>query len=249
MNPSKRREFVIGKIENEGKVAIDKLSLDLDVSMMTIRRDLDQLENEGKVIRVHGGAVLPKPLVNETSFLEKEIRKVEQKCQIVKKAFSYIKEGQTLILDSGTTTLELAKLLKFSKNITIITNDIKIAAELIESELKVIVTGGELQNDIGALFGTWTQQLLQDVHVDVFFLGAHAIDLNAGITSPTHEKSFIKQLMIQSAENTWLLADSSKLNQKAFSKVCNLEQLTGFITDNEISDYEKDIYSEFVEIF
>src|SRR5690625_5165459 len=170
MKPSKRRNFILDQLENEGKITIDELSVELNVSMMTIRRDLDQLENEGKVIRVHGGAVLPRPLINETSFLEKEIRKVDQKHQIVKKAFSYIQEGQTLILDSGTTTLELAKLLKHSKNITIITNDIKIASELLESDLKVIVTGGELQNDIGALFGSWTQHFLKDIHVDIFFL-------------------------------------------------------------------------------
>lgn len=248
MEPSKRRNFILDQLENEGKVTIDELSVELDVSMMTIRRDLDQLESEGRVIRVHGGAVLPRPLISETSFLEKEIRKVDQKRQIVKKAFSYIQEGQTLILDSGTTTLELAKLLKHSKNITIITNDIKIASELLESDLKVIVTGGELQNDIGALFGSWTQHFLKDIHVDIFFLGAHAVDLQAGVTSPTHEKSSIKQLMIQAAENTWLLADSSKLNHKSFAKVCRLEELTGFITDNDISDYEKSRYSESVDL-
>src|SRR5690625_1523980 len=114
MEPSKRRNFILDQLENEGKVTIDELSLELEV---TIRRDLDQIESEGRVIRVHGGAVLPRPLISETSFLEKEIRKVDQKRQIVKKAFSYIQEGQTLILDSGTTTLELAKLLKHSKNI------------------------------------------------------------------------------------------------------------------------------------
>src|SRR5699024_11741709 len=115
----------------------------------------------------------------------------------VKKAFSYIQEGQTLILDSGTTTLELAKLLKHSKNITIITNDIKIASELLESNLKVIVKGGELQNDIGALFGFWTQHFLKDIHVDIFFLGEHEVDLQSAVTSLTHKKSSIKKLIIQ----------------------------------------------------
>src|SRR5699024_2356328 len=112
MEPSKRRYFILDQSENEGKVTIDELSVELDVSMMTSRRDLDQLESEGRVIRVNGGAVLQRPLISETSFLEKEIRKDDQKRQIVKKAFSNIQEGQTRILDSETTTLELAKLLK-----------------------------------------------------------------------------------------------------------------------------------------
>src|SRR5699024_4434482 len=144
--------------------------------------------------------------------------------------------------------LELAKLLKHSKNITIITNDIKNASELLESELKVIDTGGELQNKIDTLFDWWRQHFLRDSHADILFIEAHIVELQADVTSPTHEKSSIKQLMIQAAENTWLLADSSKLNHKSFAKVCRLEELTGFITDNDISDYEKSHYSESVDL-
>src|SRR5699024_10606011 len=131
---------------------------------------------------------------------------------------------------------------------TIITNDIKIASELLESDLKVIVTGGELQNDIGALFGSWTQHFLKEIHVDIFFLGAHAVDLQAGVTSPTHEKASIKHLMIQAAEHTCTLAYAGKLNQKSFAKVCRLEEFTGFITDNDISDDEKSPSSESVDL-
>ncbi|SHG26420.1 DeoR/GlpR family DNA-binding transcription regulator [Ornithinibacillus halophilus] len=248
MQPNKRREWILQLLKDNGKVEIDELARELDVSTMTIRRDLDQLEEDGQVIRIHGGAVLPKPLITETPFITKESKRMDQKRAIANKAISYIKDGQTILLDSGTTTLELARLLKQRENLTIITNDIKIAAELLDSQLRVIVTGGELQNDVGALFGPQTHQLLKDIHVDLFFLGAHAIDLKAGVTSPTFEKSLVKQLMIQSAENTWLLADSSKIQQKAFSKVCDLKEINGFITDNEISIDTKKELSEFIEV-
>ncbi|SET50987.1 transcriptional regulator, DeoR family [Oceanobacillus limi] len=248
MQPTERRDWVLQKVKEDGKVEIDVLSEELNVSPMTIRRDLDQLEESGQVIRIHGGAVLPKPLITETPFLTKESRRMEQKKAIAKKAISYIKEGQTILLDSGTTTLELARLLRERVNITVITNDIKIAAELVDSPLKVIVTGGELQNDVGALFGPQTHQLLKTIHVDLFFLGAHAIDVKAGVTSPTFEKSLVKKLMIEAAESIWLVADSSKVNQKAFSKVIDLKDLTGFITDDEISTESKNKLSELIEI-
>lgn len=248
MPPSTRRQYIIDRIEQINKVYIEELAVELNVSPMTIRRDFDLLENEGKVLRIHGGAVSIKPLIHESSFNEKESRNIEQKQLIARKAFSYVKDGQTIILDSGTTTLELAKLLKNRNNVTVITNDIKIAVELINSNLKVHLTGGELQINVGTLFGAVTQEFLSKIYVDIFFMGAHAINLSAGIMSTTHEKSCIKQLMLKAADNTWLLADSSKLNQKAFSKVCEFNQLTGIITDNKITTHQKENYEEMINI-
>lgn len=248
MNPLERKDTIMQILNETGKVEIDDLSAQLNVSSMTIRRDLAALEKEGRLIRVHGGAVLPKPLVQETSFSQKESIKLEQKKEIANKAASFIKAGQTIILDSGTTTLEIAKLLKQRNNITVITNDINIAAFLLDSELRVIVTGGELQNDVGTLYGPQTHAFLKNVYVDIFFLGAPAVDINAGITSPSLEKSLMKQLMIQAAEATWLVADTTKLDTKAFSKVCNLEDLTGFITDETITSEQNKQYSNYIKI-
>ncbi|MFD1362063.1 DeoR/GlpR family DNA-binding transcription regulator [Lentibacillus salinarum] len=248
MHPNKRRDLVMKAIQEDGKVEINKLSDELNVSPMTIRRDLVQLEEDGKLIRTHGGAVLPKPLITETPFSTKESRHTEQKKLIAKKTLPFIKDGQTIILDSGTTTLELARLLSARKDITVITNDIKIAAELLDSQLKVFITGGELQTNVGALYGPQTHQFLKSIHVDMFFLGAHAIEMEAGITSPTFEKSLIKQLMIEAAETTWLVADSSKFDQKAFSKVCDFDQISGFITDEGISDDQKEQLSHYIKI-
>lgn len=249
MDPRKRRDLVKQRVVEEGKVEIEELAQQLNVSSMTIRRDLVQLEEEGFVIRTHGGAVLPKPLVTEMPFLAKEGQQIEQKRQVAKKAIPLIMEGQTILLDSGTTTLEIARHLKRMSTLTVITNDIKIAAELLDSKLKVIVTGGELQNDVGALFGPQTYQVLQSIHVDVFFLGAHAIDIDAGIMSPTFEKSAVKQMMIASAEKTWVVADSSKLNRKAFSKVCGFNQLAGLITDDEITEQTRRLFADVIDIY
>lgn len=248
MSPVERKNAILQTLYDQGKVKIDELSSLLRVSTMTIRRDLDSLEKEGKVIRVHGGAVLSKPLVQETPFTQKENIKLKQKKEIAEKAVSFIKDGQTIMLDAGTTTLEIAKLIKQRENITIITNDIYIAAFLIDSNLKVIVTGGEVQNNIGTMFGPQTDTFLQNVFVDHLFLGSPAIDIEAGVTSPSLEKSLMKKLMMEAAEATWLVADATKLDTKAFAKVCDLSDLTGFITDSSITDDQARKYSNFVKV-
>lgn len=249
MQPTERRKEILNLLKQNGKVEINELANQMNVSPMTIRRDLSLLEEEKQVLRVSGGAVLAKPLITETPFTTKEGIRSEQKKLIAKKAISFVQNGQTILLDSGTTTLEIAKLLKQKQDLTVITNDIKIASELMESDVKVILTGGELQKSVGALFGPQSLALLKEINVDIFFLGAHAIDIKSGVTAPTFEKSITKQYMMDTAELVYLVADSSKLHRKAFSKVCDLSSLSGFITDDEISTKDKTLLSEMVQIF
>lgn len=248
MTPAERKQIIMDLLNDARKIEIDETALHLDVSPMTIRRDLDILEEEGKLIRIHGGAVLPKPLIQETSYFQKETINLEQKQKIAKKAISLVKPGQTIILDSGTTNLEIAKLLKEHEDLTIITNDINIASFLLNSPHQVIVTGGQLQNGIGALYGPQTYAFFESIHVDILFLGAPAVDIDAGVTSPTTEKSLIKQLMIQAAETSWLVADSTKLDTKSFSKVCQLDDLSGFITDQMITLEQSKKYSNYIKV-
>lgn len=248
MLPKERRRWIEKQLVTQGKVDIEELSQQLNVSAMTIRRDLALLEREGKIVRTHGGAIHPKSLIQETPYSTKKEKNIEQKKAIARKAVELIPEGANVILDSGTTTIEVARLIKDREDLTVITNDIKIAAELMESKLKVIVTGGELQNQVGTLYGWPTQELLKNIHADIFFLGIHAVDIASGVTSPTFEKSLIKKLMMQAAESTWLLADSSKFNQKAFSLVCQLSELEGIITDTGLSQEDQCKYSEHVNV-
>ncbi|MCG6184584.1 DeoR/GlpR family DNA-binding transcription regulator [Anoxybacillus sp. LAT_38] len=248
MLPKERRKWIENQLADQGKIDIEQLSQQLNVSTMTIRRDLNILEKEGKIFRTHGGAIHPKSLIQETPYSTKKDKNVEQKKVIALKAIEIIPKNSNIILDSGTTTFELAKLIKDRADLTVITNDIKIAAELVESKLKVIVTGGELQNEVGTLYGWPTQDLLRRIHADIFFLGAHAVDVSSGITAPTFEKSLIKKLMMQAAESTWLLCDSSKFNQKSFSFVCHLSELEGIITDQRLLETDRCQYSEHVKL-
>ena len=245
MLPKERRDLILELLKENEKIEIEQLAEKLNVSAMTIRRDLTYLEDEEMVIRTHGGAVLNKPLIVETSFQVKEGKQHLEKMLIAKKALAFIEDHSTILLDSGTTTLEIAKLIKDKKDLTVVTNDIKIAAELMDSEIKVIVAGGELQNSVGALFGPVTEQILRNIHVDLCFLGTHAVHLKAGITATTFEKAFAKRLMIEAAEATWLVADSSKFQQKSLTKVCDLKRIVGIITDRGVpGDYQQQLMED-----
>jgi DeoR/GlpR family transcriptional regulator of sugar metabolism len=232
--PIERRKWIEEQLILNKKLDIEEVSNKLNVSSMTIRRDLTELEKKGKAIRTHGGAISVDSITEETPYSSKVTKNNAEKKLIAKNALTLIRDNSTIILDSGTTTFELAKLLKDRDDLIIVTNDIKIANELLESPNKVIVTGGELQKEVGALYGTATQNMLDVIHADIFFLGAHAIDLKGGVMAPTFEKSLIKQLMLKASEKTWVLADSSKFNRKAFSKACGLNEVEGIITDSSL---------------
>ena len=215
---------------------------------MTIRRDFDVLEKQKKLIRTHGAAIAPQGLIVEQTFESKAGKAVLEKQAIAREAMSFVRDGMTVLLDSGTTTLQIAKLLKARNKVTVITNDIKIAAELMDSELEIILLGGRLQNGVGSLYGALTSDTLRSLHVNLFFLGTPALHSSLGITATTIEKAALKKDMCKAAEQIILVADSSKFHQKAFSKVCDLEDITTIITDVNLSEKFSEAYGEYVDI-
>lgn len=241
----KRKKHIMELLQQQGTLEIAELTEHFQVSSMTIRRDLDQLENEKKLIRTYGGATLAHPLKSERSFSDKQLEMLEQKQQIAEYAIPFIQPGMTLLLDSGTTTLEIAKRLSDIEQLTVVTNDIQIAAVLMNSKLDVYLLGGRVQNDVGAVFGNHAEEMLKELHVDLFFLGAHAIHPSFGITAPTIEKAALKRVMIRAAEQVYLVADTSKFNQKAFAKVCDLSSINGIITDDSLP---QEIYTQYNEL-
>lgn len=233
MLQAERRAYIIEYMKKEGKVVIEDLAKDIDVSPMTIRRDLDYLEQKDKIIRTHGGAVPVESLHEEISYKHKKEIQIEEKRKIAEYASGLIKEGQTIILDAGTTTMEIAKEITYFKNINVITTDLLTAAYLSKSkDIKVYCTGGIVQNEIGACIGTKAEEFLSDIYADIAFIGASTIDLYRGITSPTMEKAIIKKKMIKASDKTILVADSTKFGKKGFSKVCALKELDLIVTDN-----------------
>lgn len=244
MTPVSRKKLILEELTQKGKVEILELVDLLAVSAMTVRRDLDELEKQKKLIRTHGGAALPQAIIAEQSYNQKLSEAHAQKVEIAEIAVGLIKDGMKILLDSGTTTFEIARRLKTRKSLTIVTNDIKIAAELVDSQLEVILLGGKIQNDVGAVFGSYAEKMLKDIHVDILFLGAHAVHSTLGITSATFEKAAIKREMINASESVYLVADAQKFEKKAFAKIADVDSITGIITDQTMPKDLEQIYGE-----
>lgn len=242
--PFLRKKRIIEELSVKGKVDILDLVNLLDVSAMTIRRDLDELEKQKKLIRTHGGAAIPEAIIAEQSYLQKISEAHPQKMEIAEIATTLVQDGMKVFLDSGTTNFEIAKRLKRRDNLTIVTNDIKIAAELMDSNVDVIMLGGKIQNGVGAVFGTYAEKMLKEIHVDILFLGAHAVHSTLGITSATLEKASIKREMINSSEVVYLVVDAQKFGKKAFAKIASIDSVTAIITDQSLPEEVEEIYSE-----
>lgn len=233
MLPAERREKIIRYVQASGKIVVAELAKRLSVSPITIRRDLQLLDGQGLLIRTHGGAIAKsEALINEVPYQEKVVTNISAKRKIAKKACELVQEGYTIILDAGTTNMELAKLLVGKSNLRVITNDIQIAAYLYRyNNLEVFCSGGKIQSKTGALVSGGADEYFARMYADIVFLGADAFDLQHGVTSPNYEKAQLKQQMLASANKQVLVCDSSKYGKKSFSRVCRLQDLDLIITD------------------
>ena len=241
MLQAERQANILKLIKEKDFVTIKELEDIFDVTPITIRRDLKELSRQNLIKQVHGGAADISRLSTsfEPLYKTKLYLNFEKKQAIAKKAIEFIDSGETIILDSGTTTLQIAIKLKDKrfKDLGVVTNDIKIADELCAVEhLEVIVLGGILRKFLYTLFGSFTIDFLEQIKVNKFFLAADAISKENGITNANIEEVSIKKLMIQNSQNVILVADSTKFNTDAFCKVCGWEKINSIITDDKISD-------------
>ncbi|MDI6601524.1 MAG: DeoR/GlpR family DNA-binding transcription regulator [Thermoanaerobacteraceae bacterium] len=240
MLPEERRIFILKQLNQNGKVEVDKLAQHLNVSQMTIRRDLDMLTSRGLAFRTHGGAISPN-INNEIPLDEKMVTNIDAKRKIGEYAASLINENESILLDAGTTCLSVAQSIKNRKNITVITNDIRIVFELYQNpNIKLICAGGLVQAGVGAMIGFYTEKMIESVTVDKAFVGTSTIDNNLFISTPTIEKASLKRKYLKNSNASILLADSSKFGRSSLFKVCNLKDFDMVISDNELDRYFTD---------
>ncbi|QKG84631.1 DeoR/GlpR transcriptional regulator [Kroppenstedtia pulmonis] len=237
MISAERRRLIHQKLEMEGIVKISDLAEEFGVSAMTIRRDLDQMEQETGIQRTHGGAILTHSPLRESPLMEKVIRNDKAKQAMSKKAFSLLNPGESIILDAGSTNLTFAKELKRLNDLLLVTNDIKIALELGDEEsIRVILTGGELKPHVYSLEGFFGESMLQDLHVDTAFLGCDGFGEIGGVQTNSLPKVKMKQAMLERAHRRILMADASKMNQRGLVRFAALEQFHVIVTDDRITD-------------
>jgi len=230
---AERLNRILNALQANKTVSVSELSKELNVSTNTIRRDLQRLEEAGIVIRTHGGAVLVEQAAVELPFHLLAVRYLEEKKRIAARAVQMINEGDTVILDAGTTTGEIAKLLKLKKGITVITNAINVVAELCYCRhIEVIVTGGVIRTVNNCLVGSLARQTIERFHVDKLFLSTGGVDLQIGLTNTNTDEVEIKQAMIQAAKEKILVATHDKFGQIALAPFASLDVLDKIITDN-----------------
>ena len=229
-----RKQFILETLKKTGGIKISELAKKLGKSRMTITRDLDELAKDGLLLRVHGGAVSNISRGYEPPYFSRKGLRTGAKQAIAKVANELITEGNTLILDVGSSTRELAQLLKNRKNLTVITPSLEHAMELAGNSLiKLIVTGGVVRVGEMSIVGPISENTINEFNVDKAFIGAGGIDLKAGLTEYNTEDAQVKKSIIENSKQSIVLADSTKLGNVTFSKVISLEQIDILITDSE----------------
>lgn len=242
MFPIERRKKIILNLEENGSITVEDLAKKLEVTPTTIRRDLKYLEDHDKITRTFGGAVVKTELIDEIDFSLKATAFNDEKKRIATAAATLIDNGTTIILDAGTTNLEIAKaLMEDKKTVNVVTNDILIAIALLNAPtIDVFCTGGHLQKHIGACLGETARNFFETINVDIAFIGTSAVDIDRGISSPTMEKAIVKKQIIKCATKRILVTDSSKFENVSFVKICNLEKFDHIITDTNLPlEYEE----------
>jgi DeoR/GlpR family transcriptional regulator of sugar metabolism len=231
-----RRESIVEFLKKESKIRVEELADRLNVSQVTIRKDLDVLEKRGLLERSHGNAVFSQQSRFNIAFLEKLQMQSSAKELIAQAAASYIHEGDSIILDSGTTILSLAKVLvgKF-RSLFVITNSVPAALELTRAGYELLLVGGQVRNHSMALIGPLGLRNLESFHVDRAFMGTSGITLSHGYSTPDSLDAQMKQAMIRIADKAYVLTDSSKFGHNCMVSFARCSDIHLTLTDSGLS--------------
>jgi DeoR/GlpR family transcriptional regulator of sugar metabolism len=241
-----RRDKIMDLLREDGSAKVVDLARLFKVTEVTIRQDLEKMEKDGIVTREHGGAYLKNigDQVRGFSVAHQEMN-TSRKEKIAAKSMEFIESGDTIILDSGSTVTEIAKKLKGFKNLTVITNALNIAMMLgAEPGIEVVMTGGEFKPPTLSLTGQKAADFFKGINVSKLFLATAGISLKSGLTYPSISDIVVKKAMIDAAETTYLVADSSKFGKSAFASLGALSLINYIITDDNIEDRDRKLFKE-----
>jgi DeoR family transcriptional regulator of aga operon len=230
-----RRRAIIDFVNHTGRARVADLATKFGTSEITIRRDLDLLHERGLIYRTHGGA-LPLRASAETDrdLTQREMQHTREKLRIATAAISMINDGQSVVLDSGSTTTAIARALRGFQNLTVITNAVNIAAELAGSSVDVILTGGMLRKNSYSLVGPIAEESLRRLKADILFLGVDGFDTSSGVSTPNLLEAQLNRVMVSIAARVIAVCDSSKFGRSSLSSIVPISNIHGVITDNEI---------------
>lgn len=223
MLTEERYQHILTHVEENDIVTITELMEPLEASESTIRRDLQHLENQGLLMRIHGGARKLARLNFEASMSEKQQRFHPEKVAIAKEAAKRIARNDVIYLDAGTTTIEMIPFIPFDFSVKVVTNSVKHAALLIDREIETIILGGSIKLATNATLGHTTIQQLQQFRFNKAFMGMNGIHSETGFTTPDPEEAVVKKIAMSQSQTAFVLSDHSKLQQTTFTHVAALE--------------------------
>ena len=230
-----RRRAILDLLTRQGRVLVTELSRQFKTSQVTIRKDLEILHAHGMVHRTHGGALPSREgALEDPTLREKEKLHHQEKLRIAEHAAQKVKEGQVLILDSGTTTTAIARALRNFQNLTIITNAVNIAVELSGTAVEVILTGGTLRKNSFSLVGPIAEETLRRLSADILFLGVDGFDVHFGLSTPNLLEAKVNRVMVEVAKKTVAVCDSSKFGRRSLSLITALTAVHEVITDRGV---------------
>jgi DeoR family transcriptional regulator of aga operon len=233
-----RRRAIVDLARQEGRVTVEDLVVRYAVSAVTVRGDLEALERAGTLKRSHGGAVPPEPSQQDVPLTIKESRRLAEKRRIGAAAARMIADGETIILDSGSTTVEIARCIRQRKwaSLTVITNALNIALELSGlPTVRVMMLGGMLRQTSYSLTGPDAELALSRLSADRLFLGVDGLDTSIGVTTPDQQEASLNTMMVKASREVVAVLDASKLGQRSLAVIAPIADLDVVITDTAAS--------------
>lgn len=241
-----RQKRIIELLERQGSVKVSSLAEYLGVSKVTVRRHLDILSRQIPIVRVRGGALSNKEGTSyEPNYNKKSGKYLEIKQKIGSLAASLVSSGETILIDAGSTTWHVASSLIGKSNLTIITNDLKIALLLANSsDIGVYLAGGKIRPYLFSSLGHSAEEYIKNFNASKLFLGADSVDIKKGITNASAAESYLKKEMIRSSKEVILVTDSSKFNKVSFAQVSDFSVIDHIISDKKMPEKYKSFFKK-----
>lgn len=227
-----RRQQMYGRILEQGRASVNELSQQFKVSEVTVRGDLQVLEKMGLIVRTHGGAILTSPEMRDLALSKRLEKQIEEKSRIGHAGAALIFPGETIYLDSSSTALSIARLLKHQFDLTVITNSLVVAQELLEApRINVLMPGGLLQRDTQSIVGTSGMKFLARFNILKGFFGAHGLSLTDGLSDISSSEAEIKQCIIPYCQEVYCVVDATKWGRTGLASFAPINQVKHIISD------------------
>jgi DeoR family transcriptional regulator of aga operon len=238
MTIAERHKYILDTLHQAGYVSVAELSRELNVTMVTVRKDLKILEDKGLLFRTHGSATPAAPYVNDRPVQEKKLVHVEQKINIAKKAVEFLQDNDAIIIGSGTTVLAFSQAIPKNLSLTVLTGAMNVTMALIDAQnIELVQLGGVVRKSSSSVVGHYAEEMIRDFACSKLFLSVDGIDLEFGLTTTNMMEAHLNMQMIRSVQKTIVLADSSKFGKKGFGKIAALEDVDMIISDSGLSEH------------